>query len=132
MNLISASRLAQAADAFHTALLRHTRARLGSPEEASTVEIVKALLETGWQPPRSPTPDVVSPSVRLSMVHSLIRGQDLELVIEDAETHARAAWTATATKVTGTGPVNMVRRLHLRTTGNAGYGRYPRPFDDAS
>ena len=50
---------------------------------------------------------------RLSLVYSLVRGQRIELVIEDTETGAIAEVIGTVADVLETGPVNIVGRVHV-------------------
>ncbi|MBB6378643.1 hypothetical protein BKA01_005903 [Pseudonocardia eucalypti] len=44
----------------------------------------------------------------------MVRGQGIELVIEDTDTGARAEVTGTVTQVIGNGTANMVGRAHVR------------------
>lgn len=56
----------------------------------------------------------MSRPMHLKLVHSLVQGQEIELIIEDSATGAMAEVAGTVTEVTETGPVNMVRRAHIR------------------
>lgn len=104
-----------AIEAFHAALERHAsehiRESLRERVDGNVKEIVEALLSDGWHAPHA---QALRRTARPQLVYSLVRGQGIELVIEDPKTGAQAGVTGSVALIQPGGLVNMAGRVHVR------------------
>lgn len=117
MILIRGALLEQALESLVTALDRHARKHVRWRHDGLICcrpeKVAEALIKDGWTLPTPPENPSIVDRVRMSMVHSLIRGQRITLVVEDAQSQTSTEWTGTVVDVVGSGPVNTVQHIRL-------------------